>query len=78
MASSKLYIELCINTYRAWLNGALLKENLFCDPRFLFFFLNGTIIVHEIKSILKILNIRFFKVVSNKRQEMCALCALGC
>ena len=31
------------------LNLALLKENKFGDPRFLFFFLKGSIIVHEIK-----------------------------
>ena len=31
------------------LNLALLKENKFGDPRFLFFFLKGIIIVHEFK-----------------------------
>ena len=31
------------------LNLALLKENRFGDPKFLFFFMKGIIIVHEIK-----------------------------
>ena len=31
------------------LNLALLKENQFGDPRFLFFFLKGIMIVHELK-----------------------------
>ena len=31
------------------LNLALLKENKFGDPRFLFFFLKGIIIVYELK-----------------------------
>ena len=31
------------------LNLALLKENLFGDPRFLFFFLKGIIRVHDLK-----------------------------
>ena len=43
------------------LNLALLKENKFGDPRFLFFFLKGIIIVHELKLFFfKIFNIRFF------------------
>ena len=43
------------------LNLALLKENYFGDSRFLFFFLKGIIIVHELKINFKIFNIRFFK-----------------
>ena len=31
------------------LNLALSKENFYGDPRFLFFFLQGIIIVHELK-----------------------------
>ena len=35
------------------LNLALLKANKFGDPRFLFFYLKGIIIVHELKTFFK-------------------------
>ena len=45
------------------LNLVLLKENLFGDPSFLFFFLKGIIIVHEIKNkFLRFFDIRFFNI----------------
>ena len=47
--SSTCYIELCIKHMEVGSIVALLKENLLGDPRFLFFFLKGCIIVHEIK-----------------------------
>ena len=43
------YIDLRMKPMGMRLNLALLKENEFGDPRFLFFFLKGNIIVHEIK-----------------------------
>ena len=47
--SRNFYVELCMKPMGVGLNLALLKENLFGDPRFLFIFLKGIIIVHEIK-----------------------------
>ena len=43
------YIELRMKSMGVGLNLVLLKENEFGDPRFLFFFLKGNIIVHSIK-----------------------------
>ena len=42
------YIELCMKFMGVGLDLALQKENKFGDPRFLFFFLKGNIIDHEI------------------------------
>ena len=47
-------------TYGVEVNLALFKENEFGDPRFLFFFLKGIKIVHELKIFFKIFNIRFY------------------
>ena len=38
---------------------ALLKDNKFGDPHFLFFFLNGIMNFNEMKKILEISNIKF-------------------
>ena len=43
------YFELRMKPMGVGLNLALLKENQFGDPTFLFFFLKGIIIVHELK-----------------------------
>ena len=43
------YIELCMNSMGVVLGLALQKDNYSGDPRFLFFFLKGNIIAHEIK-----------------------------
>ena len=47
--SRTFYIELRMKPMGVGLNLALQKENWFGDPRFLFFFLKGSIIVREIK-----------------------------
>ena len=48
---ASFYIELRMKPKGVGVNLALLKENEFGDPRFLFFFLKGIIIDHELKII---------------------------
>ena len=47
--SGTFYIELRMKHMGVGFNLALLKESLFIDSRFLFFILQGIIIVHELK-----------------------------
>ena len=50
----RFYIELSLKYVVVGLNLAILKDNLYGNPPFFFFFLKGKMIVHEIKTKFKV------------------------